>query len=312
MRILLSILMIISATFIFAENVVVLDYSPNVIDVEQRNSFINEFCDYLLANGYSNLNVVMDNSLETYWNNVEMIKENTADYSPDIVIMFKYYVFGDNFVVKMTVIDINQVKVIKTEEFSLEEPEELKTVAKKASMVFVHNKSVKELEQVGLMIPNEQKEILNKRGNGLMGISFAAGYMWTAPTTKDNLYAGSYRKVLMLAASLPIEVSVNGRMDITFELPIAASIAGLVGYTYIFNPTKVTPYIGADAGIEYVYHRASIYPSASNGGIVIKPKVGYIVMNTFKASLFVEAAYRLVTDDYTDSGVEFRFGFIFR
>ncbi len=309
MKVFISIIVILFSFAVFGENIVIIDYSPNVIDREQRESFINEFGDNILLNGVYNISIMKDDSVSLYWNNINDIKINTAQYAPNTVIIFKYYVFGNNFVIKMIAIDIDSMKLVRNDEFSMEEPEELKTVAQKSALMFVHNKSSKELEQVGLMIPNEQKEILEKRGLGLMGLALTAGYMWS--TTSDG-YAGDYKKVLLISASLPVEVSKNGRMDITLDILAAASIAGTIGYSYISKPTSVTPYFGADAGIEYVYHRRYAFPDNSIGGIVIRPKLGYILMNTYKTSIFIEAAYRLVTDDFFDSGVEFRFGFIFR
>lgn len=309
MKIFVSTLTVLLAIFAFSDNFVIIDYDPGVIDDFQRNSFVSEFSDQLMSNGIYNINVLRDDSIMNYWNNMEEIKVKTAQWNPDNVIIFKYYVFGDNFVVKLTQLDMHSLTVIRNEAFSLEEPEELKTVAQKAGLMVSHDKSIDQLQEVGLLIPNEQKEILEKRSQGLTGLSFNAGYMWALT---DDGYAGAYKKVLLLSASLPIEVSTNGRLDITADLMVAASIAATIGYSHIMKPTSVTPYWGADAGIEYVYHRADMFPNNSLGGIIIRPKFGYMIMNTYKASVYVEAAYRFVTNDFFDRGIEFRFGCIFR
>ncbi len=311
MKLFVSILLVFLCIIVFSENIIIFDYKPDVIDNTQKSSFINEFNDNLILSGNYKINTLFYESLPSFWHNSDILISICDSLNIDKAIIFKYYAFGDNFVVKMAVLDIKENRFTRIEEFSLTDPRELKTVAKKAALMITQNKSVKELEEVGLIIPNEQKEILERRNIGLKGISFSAGYMWST-TPADQLYAGEYRKVLLLAASLPIEVSRYGRMDITFDLLIAASVAATVGYTHIFKPTTISPYLGADAGIEYVYNRSSINPTASIGGIVLRPKVGYLVMNTFKTSLFIEAAYRVVTNDFLDSGFEFRFGFILR
>lgn len=305
----LFIIFILLASVVFGENVLIIDYDPSVVDSYQRSSFINEFSDHLLVNGQYSISIIEDDSVKYYWNNINEIRSRTSEKQPQTVIIFKYYVFGDNFVVKMSQIDMNAMSIVRNEEFSLEEPEELKTVAQKAALIVSKNKSAAELEEIGLIIPNEQKEILERRSQGLTGISFNAGYMWSLT---DDGYAGAYKKVLLLSASLPIEVSRNGRLDITADLLVAASIAATIGYSHIQKPTSVTPYWGADAGIEYVYHRADMFPNNSLGGIVIRPKFGYMIMNTYKASVYMEAAYRFVTNDFFDQGIEFRFGCIFR
>ncbi len=311
MKLFISALLILLCIVIFSENVILFDYKPDVIDDVQRFSFVSEFNDNLISLGDYKINTLFYESLPSFWHNSDMLVGICDSLNADKAILFKYYAFGDNFVVKIAVLDIKEGKFARIEEFSLTDPIELKTVAKKAALMIAQNKSIKELEEVGLLIPNEQKEILERRSIGLMGISCSAGYMWS--TTPDgNLYAGEYKKVLLLAVSMPIEVSKHGRMDISCDLLVAASIAATIGYTYISKPTSVSPYFGADAGIEYVYNRSDINPTASLGGIVFRPKLGYLFMNTYKTSLFVETAYRVVTNDFLDSGFEFRFGFILR
>ena len=310
MKFYLTLCLMLITLFVSAEkiNVTVIDYKSEMIGSQQRQSFISEFGDYVMQSGGYNYNSIKDDSLPNYWNNFDKIREKVGE-DTDKTIIFKYYVFGDNFVIKMAVLNMNEDKVERIEEYSLFKPEELKTIAKKSSMMFVHNKSKKELEEVGLMVPTENTEELNKRSYSLVGLSLNTGYMWA---TVDGGYAGDYKKVLLLSAGLPMEVSKNDRLDLTFDLLVASSVCASIGFTHIHKPTKITPYWGGDAGIEYVFHRTAQYPSNSLGGIMLRPKFGYIIMNTNHASIYLETAYRFVTNDFFDQGIEFRFGFIVR
>ena len=228
------------------------------------------------------------------------------------MIIFKYYVFGERFIMRMTVFNFKTMEFERNEEFALKNPEELKPVCKRAALVYTQNKSVEQLVEVGLLTEDEIRDELLDRRSGLMGITGAFGYMWASPLIYDGLYAGEYRKVLMLSGSILMEVSKNARMDLNFELPVAASIALSAGYIYIAKPTTFSPYWGGDLGVEYVYNRREINPDASIGGIFAKPRFGMLIMNTYNISTYAEAGFRLVLTDFLDSGIEVKIGLILR
>lgn len=313
-RIMYTLILLLACFGVYASGILILDYSPDVIDSPQRTSFINLFQDEMLMQGSYNIITQFDNNLPQYWSSSSRLKALCDSAGADTCIIFKYYVLGEDFLVRLSAYDAKREVFFRNDEFSLSSPEELRVVAKKSAIVIKNNKNIKELEKLGMIIPEEKLEVLERRNKGLSGISFSASYLWAVqPLIKDGLYAGEYRKVLEFTGMLPIEVSTNGRMDITGDLLWGASVAAMIGYTHIFKPVSTSPYLGLDAGIEYVYGRDDRYPYGfSLGGIVARPKAGYIFMNTYNVSMFAETALRLVTNDFFDSGVEFRFGFIIR
>jgi len=297
----------------YAAGILILDYNSDVIDNTQRNSFINLFQDEMLIIDNYNIITITDDNLPKYWSSGPTLQAVCDSLGVDTCIIFKYYVLGEDFLVRLSVYDATINAFTRNDQFSLDSPEDLRVVAKRSAIVIKNNKDVKELEKLGMIIPEEKLDILERRNKGLTGFAFAASYLWVSPLVTDGLYAGEYRKVIELTAMLPIEVSTNGRMDITGDLLFGASIAAMIGYTHIFKPVSTSPYIGLDGGIEYVYGRNSRYPSGySLGGIVARPKAGYIFMNTYNMSMYAETAFRMVTNDFFDSGIEFRFGLIIR
>ncbi|MGE3062651.1 MAG: hypothetical protein AB7T10_03360 [bacterium] len=294
-----------------AERVLLVDYASTVIDEVQRKSFLNLFSDDLSKYKISSM-VLFDDDIQNIWNDKQLLVERYGTLEYDRMIVFKYYVFGERFIMRMSVFNFKTLEFERNEEFALENPEELKPVCKRAVLVFTQNKTVDQLVEVGLLSQDEIKSELSDRRSGLMGFTGAFGYMWTSPLTTDGLYAGDYRKVLMLSGSILMEVSKNARMDINFELPVAASIALSAGYIYIAKPTTFSPYWGGDIGVEYVYNRKEMYPNASIGGIFFKPRLGMLMMNTYNLSTYVESGFRLVLTDFLDSGLEVKIGLILR
>jgi hypothetical protein len=296
---------------IFSKNIILLDYTPTSIDTDARESFVNLFIDNLT--GTYDFNVVMktDTTLPEYWGDKNEIsnKYNNGKYSKALI--FKYYYIEDRLIIRMTVLDFNHQKFVMNENFTISNAMELTYAAKCASAVLGENKSKDQLVEVGLLTSNEIQDRLKSRRNGLSSVAASCGYMWSAFTT-DHLYAGNYKKVLLLNLSFLTETSKNTRISINFDLPVAAAISASIGYSYIFQPITNTPYLGFDFGAEYDYARKSLYPNNSIGGILLRPKAGFIFMNTYYTSVYIESGLRVVTTDFWDSGFELRAGIIFR
>lgn len=307
----LLIVLLFACLNVFSERILLLDYNAGVIDEVQRKSFLNLFSDDLSKHQISSM-ILFDNDIQNIWNDNQLISERYSSLNYDKMVVFKYYVLGERFIVRMTVFNFKTLEFERNEEFTLKNPEELKPVCKRAALVYTQNKSVEQLVQVGLLTEDEIKDELTDRRSGLLGITGAFGYLWASPFITDELYAGEYRKVLMLSGSILMEVSKNARMDLNFELPVAASIALSAGYIYIAKPTTFSPYWGGDLGVEYVYNRRDMYPDASIGGIFAKPRFGILIMNTYNLSTYAEAGFRCVLTDFFDSGLEIKIGLIVR
>lgn len=307
----LLIVLMLTCLNLFSERILLVDFDAGVIDEVQRKSFLNLFSDDLSKYKISST-ILFDNDIQNVWNDSQMLSERYGSLDFDKMIIFKYYVFGDRFIIRMTVFNLKTMEFERNEEFALKDPEELKPVCKRATLVYTQNKTVEQLVEVGLLTEDEVKDELKDRRSGLIGFTGAFGYMWASPLIYDELYAGEYRKVLMLSGSILMEVSKNARMDLNFELPVAASIALSAGYIYIAKPTTFSPYWGGDLGVEYVYNRRERYPDASIGGIFAKPRIGMLIMNTYNISTYAEAGFRLVLTDFLDSGIEVKIGLILR
>ncbi len=309
----LTIIFVLIALNMFAESAVIIDYNTPLIDNVQRSSFLNIFSDEVIKSQDYSLQIIQDDKLESYWNNKQALIEKCDSLHPDKIIIFKYYILGDNFTLRFQILDVNTNSFIRNEEFVLKEPEELKIVAKKAALILTENKSIEELSSIGLVTKTEQNEALENRRQGLSVGAYSIGYIYANKSViDDTLYAGKYDQAIMVGVTGGIEISKYSRMDINFDFVLLGSMAASIGYTRTFSDYDFTPYLGGDLGIEYAFGRKDLYPASSIGGILLRPKMGIIMMNTYQYSFYIEPAYRLVINDFNDSAFELRIGVISR
>ncbi|NIA23773.1 MAG: hypothetical protein GWP03_06430 [Proteobacteria bacterium] len=304
-------LMLLIPVLTFGEKVVIADYTPTTIDESARKSFVSLFIDDLSGKYNYSVSTVIDSNLPNYWGDIDKIgnKFRNGEYSK--VIIFKYYYINETLIIRMDVLDLLSRKFIINENFNLSNPDDIEYAAKAAATVLGEGKSLDELVKNGILTPNEVTTKKVKRSKGENSFGLSTGYMWNT-LTYDGLYAGHYKKVLMLNCSFITETTDNSRVSINFDWPVAAGIAASIGYSYITHPGVNTAYFGFDFGAEYDYARKDINPNSSIGGVLLRPKVGFIILNSYYTSVYIEGAGRFVTTDFLDSGLEVKAGILFR
>lgn len=311
MKRIMFILMLMLPLLTFGEKVVIVDYNSSAIDNTLRKSFVNLFVDELSGKYSFSVTTVTDSTLPSYWGDIDKVSDKFKNGEYSKAIIFKYYYINNSLIIRMDVLDLLSKKFIIDENLHLADPNDVEYAAKASALVLGEGKSLKELVKEGILTPNEIISQRKRRSKGENSFSLSTGYMWNT-LTYDHLYAGHFKKVLMLNCSFLMETTDNSRVSINFDLPVSAGIAGSIGYSYMIHPGINTAYFGFDFGAEYDYARKDLYPNNSIGGVLLRPKVGFIMLNAYNTSIYIEGAGRFVTTDFLDSGLEIRAGLILR
>ncbi|MCD6246592.1 hypothetical protein J7J58_06840 [candidate division WOR-3 bacterium] len=304
-------LMLVLPLWAFGEKIAILDYNPTTIDENARKSFISLFIDDLSGKYNYSVSTVSDSMLPNYWGDKDKITDKFRNGEYTKVVIFKYYYINETLIIRMDVLDLLSKKFVINENLNLSDPDEIEYAAKAAATVLGERKSLSELVKNGILVSNNvtARKVRRSKGENSFGIS--TGYMWNT-LTYDHLYAGHYKKVLMLNCSFITETTDNSRVSINLDWPVAAGIAASIGYSYITHPGVNTAYFGFDFGAEYDYARKDINPNSSIGGVLLRPKIGFVMLNSYYTSVYIEGAGRFVTTDFLDSGLEIRAGILFR
>ncbi len=304
--IMISLLFLLSFS-VFAKTIVIIDHASPAIKQTNRESFTYLLSDNIYEKTQMNVKLYSYDSLSNIWNDKYLLQGIVDTVNADYVLLIRYNRLGSQLTIGLKYYDIKNNTILWTDNLFLSKVKEIRYLAERIATAIKENKKPIAVQGVGMLMENEEKDILKGRKSGLMGFQMSFGYLYA--TVADG-YGGTYNTVLEMSGGIPVELSKNSTMDISFDILIGASLAASMGYKFLATPSTHSFYFGGDLGIEYVFPRYATNVTA--GGILLRPKMGMLFMNTYNVSTFIEAGYRIVFNSFSDSGFEIRFGVLFR